>query len=112
MIHDKYPENTSDYLLSIIKSRGLSEGSTYRNVGYNINHNLKRIADKAGIGICLTLYMARHSWPSIAKSKGIPLPVISEGMGHGSEATTQIYLASLDTSFVDKAKSLILQSQS
>ena len=107
---DKYPENISDYLLPIIKSPGLNERSTYRNVGYNINYNLKRIAEKAGIGISLTLYVARHSWASIAKSKGIPLSVISEGMGHDSEATTQIYLASLDTSVVDKANSIILKS--
>ena len=112
VILDKYPENTSDYLLPIIKSPGLSERSTYRNVGYNINHNLKRIAEIAGIGIPLTLYVARHSWASIARSKGIPLSVISEGMGHDSEVTTQIYLASLDTSVVDKANSLILQSLS
>ncbi|MBD5311589.1 MAG: site-specific integrase [Bacteroides sp.] len=109
-ILDKYPENTSDYLLPIIKHTGLRERSTYRNVGYNINHNLKRIAEKVGITVSLTLYVARHSWASIAKSKGIPLSVISEGMGHDSEATTQIYLASLDTSVVDKANSIILKS--
>ncbi|MDE5628446.1 MAG: site-specific integrase, partial [Muribaculaceae bacterium] len=50
------------------------------------------------------------SWASAAKAKGIPLSVISEGMGHDSEATTQIYLASLDTSVVDRANSLILKS--
>ena len=110
MILDKYPENTSDYLLPIIRKSGLNERSTYRNVGYNINHNLKRIAEKIGITISLTLYVARHSWASIAKSKGIPLSVISEGMGHDSELTTQIYLASLDTSMVDKANSIILKS--
>ncbi|MDE7467018.1 MAG: tyrosine-type recombinase/integrase, partial [Muribaculaceae bacterium] len=82
----------------------------YRNAGYNINHNLKKIASKVGISIQLTLYVARHSWAAAAKAKGIPLSVISEGMGHDSEATTQIYLASLDTSIVDKANSLILSS--
>ena len=110
MVLDKYPENSSNYLLPIIKNKGNNDRSTYRNVGYNINHNLKRIAEKAGIGISLTLYVARHSWASIARSKGISLSVISEGMGHDSEATTQIYLASLDTSVVDKANSLILKS--
>ena len=110
MLLDKYPENTSGYLLPIIKSPGLSERSTYRNVGYNINRNLKRVAEKAGIGISLTLYVARHSWASIAKSKGIPLSVISAGMGHDSESTTQIYLASLDTSVVDEANSIIINS--
>lgn len=33
----------------------------------------------------------------------------SEGMGHDSEATTQIYLASLDNSVVDKANAQILK---
>ncbi|MDE6696590.1 MAG: site-specific integrase [Muribaculaceae bacterium] len=109
-ILDKYPENTSIYLLPIIRRPGNHDRSTYRNVGYNINHNLKRIAAKIGITVPLTLYVARHSWASAAKAKGIPISVISEGMGHDSEATTQIYLASLDTSVVDRANSIILKS--
>ena len=110
IILDKYPENKSEYLLPVIRNPGLNERCTYRNTGYNINHNLKRIAGMVGVTIPLTLYVARHSWASAAKAKGIPLSVISEGMGHDSEATTQIYLASLDTSVVDKANSLILKS--
>ncbi len=110
IILDKYPENATDYLLPIIKNPGTNERCTYRNMGYNINHNLKKIAKMAGVQIPLTLYVARHSWASAAKAKGIPLSVISEGMGHDSEATTQIYLASLDTSVVDRANSLILKS--
>lgn len=110
MILDKYPENESEYLLPIIRNPGTNVRCTYRNVGYNINHNLKTIAGMVGVTIPLTLYVARHSWASAAKAKGIPLSVISEGMGHDSETTTQIYLASLDTSVVDKANSLILKS--
>lgn len=110
MILDKYPENESDYLLPIIRNPGTNERCTYSNVGYNINHNLKTIAGMVGVTIPLTLYVARHSWASAAKAKGIPLSVISEGLGHDNEATTQIYLASLDISVVDKANSLILNS--
>ena len=110
MILDKYPENKSDYLLPVIRNPGTNERCTYRNTGYNINHNLKKIAKMVGVQIPLTLYVARHSWASAAKAKGIPLSVISEGMGHDSEATTQIYLASLDTSVVDRANSLIIKS--
>ncbi len=110
LILDKYPENATDYLLPIIRNPGTNERCTYRNAGYNINHNLKKIAEKVGISISLTLYVARHSWASAAKAKGIPISVISEGMGHDSEATTQIYLASLDASVVDKANSLILKA--
>lgn len=110
MILDKYPENESEYLLPIIKKKGIDEWSAYRKAGYNINHNLKHVATLSGISVPLTLYVARHSWASAAKTKGVPLSVISEGMGHDSEATTQIYLASLDTSVVDQANSLILSS--
>jgi len=109
-ILDKYPDNPTQYLLPIIKTEGINERCAYRNIGYNINHNLKKIAGMVGINIPLTMYVARHSWASAAKAKGIPLSVISEGMSHDSEATTQIYLASLDTSVVDKANSLILKS--
>ncbi len=110
MILDRYPENRSDYLLPIIRNTGTNERCTYRNVGYNINRNLKKVAEMVGIRIPLTLYVARHSWASVARAKGIPVSVISEGMGHDSEATTRIYLACLDTSVVDRANSLILKS--
>lgn len=102
-ILDKYPENQSDYLLPIIRNAGTNERCTYRNVGYNIKH----IAQMVGIEIPLTLYVARHSWASAAKTKGIPLSVISEGLGHENEATTRIYL---DTAVVNRANALILKS--
>lgn len=110
IILDKYPENETAYLLPIICKPDTNDRNTYHNKSYNINHALKKIAKKIGITLNLTLYVARHSWASAAKAKGIPLSVISEGMGHDSEATTQIYLASLDTSVVDRANSIILKS--
>ena len=110
MILDKYPENSTDYLLPIITNQATDARSTYRSKGYNINRNLKKIAEMISVAIPLTLYVARHSWASVAKAKGIPISVISEGMGHDSEATTQIYLASLDASVVDRANNIILKS--
>lgn len=110
LVLDKYPENESEYLLPIIKTTGINERCAYRNVGYNINRSLKQITKMLSLNFRLTMYVARHSWASAAKAKGIPLSVISEGMGHDSETTTQIYLASLDTSVVDRANAMILKS--
>lgn len=107
---DKYPEPQSVYLLPIIKTTGINERCAYHNVGYNINRSLKQISQMLNLNFRLTMYVARHSWASAAKAKGIPLSVISEGMGHDSETTTQIYLASLDTSVVDRANAMILKS--
>ena len=109
-ILDKYPENPTQYLLPIIIKEDGNQRRHSRNVNESINHHLKKVAEKVGILSPLTMYCARHSWASAAKAKGIPLSVISEGMGHDSEATTQIYLASLETSVVDKANALILKS--
>ena len=96
--------------MPIIKVGGANERNVYRNTNAKINYSLKQIAKMVGVSIPLTMYVARHSWASAAKAKGIPLRVISEGMGHDSENTTQIYLASLDTSVINKANKLILAS--
>ena len=79
----------SYYLFQIIRHSGTNERYTYHKVGYNINRNLKTIAKMIGLSIPLTLYVARNSCASAAKTKGIPLSVISEGMGHDSEVSTQ-----------------------
>ena len=46
---------------------------------------------------------------AMLRSQNIPLSIISEGMGHDSETTTQIYLASLDNASIDNANGLILK---
>ena len=129
-IVDKYPENQTDFLLPIIKEKGngrnseshqaclngrvvtdegeANERKQYDNAQHLVNYRLKELSTMLKLQRPLTMYVARHSWASAAKAKNVPLSVISEGMGHDSEATTQIYLASLETSVVDKANKMIL----
>ena len=110
-IVDKYDSSQSKYLLPIINPfRDVDERKQYIYTGHNINSHLKVIGAELGLSVALTMYVARHSWASIAKSKNVPLSVISDGLGHDSETTTRIYLASLDTEAVDKANSMILKS--
>jgi integrase len=108
MIVKKYENPLSEYLLPIIKPKNGKERTQYQNAMYLINRKLKEIGKIVGVQIPLTMYVARHSWASVAKNKNVPISVISEGMGHDSEMTTQIYLASLDNTIVDKANSMIL----
>ncbi len=109
-IIDKYDTGGSPYLLPIIKNVNADERWQYKNAAHLVNSKLKRLGEKLGLAMPLTSYVARHAWASIAKSKNVPLATISEAMGHDSEKTTRIYLASLDTSAVDKANSQILKS--
>lgn len=107
----KYYTADSAYLLPIIDPHStIAERRQYIYMGHNINRTLKVIGERLGLEAPLTMYVARHAWASIAWSKNIPLSVISEGMGHNSEKTTRIYLASLNTVAVDKANSIILKS--
>ncbi len=105
----KYDNAQSEYLLPIIKPVYMEERKQYQNAMYLINRKLKIIGNMASIKIPLTMYVARHSWASVAKNKNVPISVISEGMGHDSEMTTRIYLAALDMSEVDKANNMILR---
>ncbi|MFR1236530.1 MAG: tyrosine-type recombinase/integrase [Barnesiella sp.] len=108
-IVDKYDTMGNIYLLPIIKTPNVNERKQYENTLRLVNNKLKFIADIIHLQIPLSTYVARHTWASIAKSMNIPISVISEGMGHDSETTTQIYLSSLDTSAIDKANELILK---
>lgn len=109
-IIDKYDTGDTPYLLPIIKNMEVDVRRQYKNAAHLVNDKLRKLGEQLGLAIPLTTYVARHSWASIARSKNIPLPVISEAMGHDSEKTTRIYLASLDTSAVDKANKQILEA--
>lgn len=109
-IVDKYETLCTQYLLPVIINSEEDERRQYLRAVHRINQNLKKIGVCLGLSIPLTTYVARHAWASIAKSKNVSISTISEAMGHDSENTTRIYLASLDTSAVDKANSIILES--
>ena len=103
----KYHSQCDYYLLPIIKKKTDSRRQ-YLNSLHWINNHLKMLSSLLNIQPALTMYVARHSWASIAQNSNIPITVISEGMGHSSIQTTQIYLASLNESIIDGANKRII----
>ena len=110
-IIDKYAEQTKDspYMLPILTGKEASPYTTYRKVEHNTNYNLKKIGEMIGLKIPLTTYVARHTWASIALHMNIPIATISEGMGHNSYKTTQIYLESIDMATINEANERIIR---
>lgn len=106
---NRYTVNESPYLLPIVINPGTDERKQYETVLRRTNNSLKVIADIIKLPIPLTTYVSRHAWATIAKSKNVPVNVISDALGHDSISTTQIYLASIDTSVIDKANDLIIR---
>lgn len=100
----------SPYLFPIIHPQKKEVRRQYSNALYAINRHLKIVGKMINLSQPLTMHVARHSWASAAKEKNISITVICEAMGHDSETTTQIYLASLNISEIDKANHLIINS--
>ena len=109
-IIDRYPKSSREFLLPLILHEGKDERLQYRTAMAHVNVKLKQLGEKLGFSMPLTMYVARHSWASAAKSNNVPVAVISEALGHESESTTQIYLASLETAVVDKFNRRIIRS--
>jgi integrase len=109
-IIDKYNDlaDNESYVFPVIRRQG-NEYLDYRNTMRLINKKLKEIATLANIEAPLTTYVSRHSWATIAKRSGIPTAIISEGLGHETEETTQIYLDSFDVEVLDKANEEIIK---
>lgn len=107
----KYAGKTegSPYLFPVITETDCEKACRqYRTALAYHNRKLKKIGRLAGVELPLSSYTARHTWATAARNHNIPLSVISAGMGHSSEKTTQIYIASIDNSVIDNANRSIV----
>ena len=109
-IVNRYAHLTHDspFMFPIIQHQDGTEYKQYHLVQDRINRNLKKIGDMIGLKLPLTLYVARHTWASVARNMNFPIAIISEGMGHHSYKTTQIYLDSINTSKINEANKKIM----
>jgi integrase len=111
-ILDRYlpGKDKDDFILNVIKSKEPEQ--QLKDVRYGLsqlNNLLKKIGEACGIESVLTSYVARHSYATIAKYKGVPTAVISEALGHRSEEVTQIYLDSFDKEVMDRYHNLVIE---
>jgi integrase len=95
------------YLFPIITDPFGDIYTQYRNGIRLTNKKLHKIGKDLKLNVPLTTYVSRHSWATIAKREGVPTAVISEGLGHETERTTQIYLDSFENQVLDDANDLI-----
>lgn len=104
-------EGSCPYVFPLIRSSDPREAfrEYYNALGLH-NRKLKELSKLVDAEASLTSYVARHTWATAARKHRIPLAVISAGMGHTSEKTTQIYLESLDSSVIDRANRRIVQA--
>ena len=110
-IIDRYSSALSPYVFPILTSTETKPAYEEYQVAIN-NHNrqLRRLSKMLPAGCKLTSYTSRHSWATAARNHNVPISVISAGMGHTSEQTTQIYLTMLENSVIDDANQGLIRS--
>jgi len=112
-ILDQYIDDKGDddYIFPIIKKAG-NPAQLYKEMEDKrrvYNKKLKEIAKLCNIEENLTSYVSRHSWATIGKRAGVPIAVISEGLGHSNLEITEVYLDSFDKEVLDDYNKLITE---
>jgi site-specific recombinase XerD len=85
IILEKYKEKSpNNYVLPVLSNQ-------------KMNAYLKEIADICGIEKNLTFHLARHTFATLALSKGVSIESVCKMLGHTNILTTQIYARITDT---------------
>lgn len=101
----------SPYVFPVLRDEDSATSfQRYKNELRSYNYRLSRLSRMLGLDHNLSSYTSRHSWATMARNHNVPLSVISAGMGHSSERTTQIYLTSLENSLIDNANKGLLEN--
>lgn len=108
---ERYYEKASPYVFPILRSSEPKEAYRQYCVALNYyNRRLRRLSELLHLSKPLTFHTARHGWATAARKAGAPVSEISEALGHTSERTTRIYLASFEASAIDRLNRSILAS--
>ena len=107
-----YNNSDSDYIFPILDNKihetAFQKKTRIKTALKKFNKDLKEIAIQLKISSKITSYVARHSWATVLRKGGIAISVISQGLGHEDEKTTQIYLDSFENEVLDKANESII----
>ncbi len=103
-----FGKKSGDFLFPTNYDGSTKQYQKYKSQRRRMNERLRIIAKDAGIEGTFTTYYIRHSWATIAKYMGISTALISEGLGHSSIKTTEIYLKDFDDKVLDDANERIV----
>jgi len=107
----KVYSSKTDYIFPILLKENLTPSqieNRKNKVLKQFNYALKEIGELTNIQKSITTYVARHSFATCLKQKGISTDVISESLGHQNLAITQAYLKDFSNSVLDEATEVLL----
>ncbi len=110
VFYKEYPSDTN-YIFPVLLKESLTPSqieNRKNKVLKQFNYALKEIGRLANINKPITTYVARHSFATCLKQKGISTDIISESLGHQNLAITQAYLKNFSNSVLDEATEVLL----
>lgn len=99
---------STDYLLPLLYHPGRKKYCSYDSALRLYNRRLKKLSEMMNLREPLTSYVSRHTWATLAKYQGVATIIISDAMGHTSEATTRIYLDKINNTVLDEANNAVV----
>lgn len=108
--YNKVDFDKDSFVLPILPNKKMSPNQLYeavKNKRKRQNGYLKRISKVLDLPH-FTIYSARHTYANILKRSGAPSNIIQDSLGHTTEAMTQAYLNSFETSIIDEFDSKIM----
>lgn len=104
----KFQSNERDLLFPILSAPDASY-QEYENALRGYNNQLMRLGRK--VGAKLSSYVPRHSWATNAKRRGATDELISQGMGHTSLKTTDIYIDRKNNEKIDGLNKMLIMGK-
>lgn len=108
----KRQNNCSKYVFPIILKDDLTpqqfENRKHKTLS-KLNKKLNTIAQLSGLKKNITTYVARHSYATHLKQKGVSVSVISELLGHSSVDVTMSYLKEFENEYLDSINDVLFE---
>lgn len=104
----QFQSKERDLLFPILSASDTSY-QEYENTLRLYNSRLVRVGQK--VGAKLSSYVPRHSWATNAKSRGATDELISQGMGHTSLKTTEIYIDRRNNEKIDGLNKMLIMGK-
>lgn len=93
------PTKPLNYIFKIFDPNKMSEKGkrdAMKNASKRIGKYMKKISAELNLEKSPTYIFARHSFATILERARVPIPLISEQLGHTSLKTTETYLGSFE----------------
>lgn len=100
----------SPYALPLLTQTGLAARKEYSTVVHRQNRQLKELSACLDLKTNLTTYVARHSWATIAVQNNVGISLVSQALGHHSEAVTRTYIDSFGANKLTAANAIVIEA--